>query len=453
VALAGPEVVVVSVMATTMLPHAAAAIGDAPRSIPDVALRDEQGSEPDPAAACSCDAVGVTAEHTVAVPGPTAHRRLYRATRGRALGGVAAGLAEHLGLSPVVVRIAFAALTLAGGAGVMMYAAFWVFVPQHDEGAGEPTEGRAQLLALGAIAIGGLLILRHMGVVSTSSSLLPVALALAGLAMVWRQADEAQRSRWRATATGPRGLTRVIAGGVLLAAGLAGFLATRGQLGAARQGLAFTVVVVAGLAVLTAPFWLRMTADLRAERRERIRSQERAEVAAHVHDSVLQTLALIQKAAGDPREVSRLARGQERELRTWLYRPAGHSGGQLAAALETAAAEVEETHRVAVEVVVVGDCPVDAKAGALVAAAKEAMVNAAKHAGVAQVQVYAEVEPGRLAVFVRDRGAGFDPALVPADRLGLAQSVVGRMERNGGTAEVRSEPGDGTEVRLEMPRD
>jgi signal transduction histidine kinase len=196
-----------------------------------------------------------------------------------------------------------------------------------------------------------------------------------------------------------------------------------------------------------------MTADLRDERRERIRSQERAEVAAHVHDSVLQTLALIQKAADDPREVSRLARSQERELRGWLYRPATHSGGQFAAALESAAAEVEEAHRVAVEVVVVGDCPVDARAGALVAAAREAMVNAAKHAGVAQVQVYAEVEADRLAVFVRDRGAGFDPTQVPADRLGLAQSVVGRMERNGGTAQVRSEPGSGTEVRLEMPRD
>jgi signal transduction histidine kinase len=235
--------------------------------------------------------------------------------------------------------------------------------------------------------------------------------------------------------------------------GLAGFLASRGQLGAARDGLASTLVVVIGLAVLTAPFWLRMTADLRAERRERIRSQERAEVAAHVHDSVLQTLALIQKAAEDPREVTRLARGQERELRGWLYRPAGvGTDVQLAAALEQAAAEVEEAHRTPVEVVVVGDCPADPGVGALVAAAREAMVNAAKHSGAALVQVYAEVEPGRVAVFVRDRGAGFNPSLVPADRYGLAQSVIGRMERNGGSAEVRSAPGEGTEVRLEVPR-
>jgi signal transduction histidine kinase len=390
---------------------------------------------------------------TAAVPSPAVHRRLYRATRGRALGGVAAGLAEHLGISPVVIRVAFAALTLAGGAGVVMYAAFWVFAPQHDDAGGEGTEGRAQLLALGALAAGGLLLLTHLGVVSASSSLLPVALALAGLAMVWRQADESQRSRWRATATGPRGLTRTLAGAALLAAGLAGFLATRGQLGAARQGLVFTVIVVAGLAVLTAPFWLRLTGDLRDERRERIRSQERAEVAAHVHDSVLQTLTLIQKAADDPREVSRLARSQERELRHWLYRPAGDATGQFAAALEQAAAEVEEAHRVTVDLVVVGDRAADARAGAVVAAAREAMVNAAKHSGVDRVQVYAEVEPDRLAVFVRDRGAGFDLGQVPDDRFGLAQSVIGRMERNGGSAEVRSAPGEGTEVRIEAPHE
>jgi signal transduction histidine kinase/phage shock protein PspC (stress-responsive transcriptional regulator) len=384
-------------------------------------------------------------------PADVRHRRLYRATSGRVLGGVAGGLADHLGISPVVLRVAFAALTLAGGAGVLMYAAFWVFVPQQDDADEEPVEGRGQLLAFGAIAVGGLLMLHAVGVLSASSSLVPVALALAGLALVWRQADESQRSRWRASATGPRGLTRTLAGAALLIAGLAGFLATRGELGAARQGLVFTVVVVAGLAVLTAPFWLRMTADLRAERRERIRSQERAEVAAHVHDSVLQTLALIQKAADDPREVSRLVRSQERELRGWLYRPPGDAGGQFAAELERVAAEVEEAHGTAMEVVVVGDRPADGRVGAVVAAAREAMVNAAKHSGVSQVQVYAEVEPGRLLVFIRDRGAGFDPTQVPADRLGLAQSVIGRMQRNGGSAEVRSAPGEGTEVRLEAP--
>ena len=384
-------------------------------------------------------------------PAALPHRRLYRATSGRVLGGVAAGLADHLGLSPVVLRVAFAALTLAGGAGVVMYAAFWVFVPQQDDGGAEPAEGRGQLLAFGAIAVGGLLMLHELGVVSASSTLVPVALALAGLALVWRQADESQRSRWRASATGPRGLTRTLAG-----AGPphrrpgrlprdprpAGRRPSRAGVHGGRRRRAGRP----DGAVLAAH-----DRDLRDERRERIRSQERAEVAAHLHDSVLQTLALIQKAADDPREVTRLARGQERELRTWLYRPPGCAGGDFAATLEHAAAEVEEAHGVAVEVVVVGDRPADGRVGAVVAAAREAMVNAAKHSGADRVQVYAEVEPDRLVVFVRDRGAGFDPADVPDDRLGLSQSVIGRMERNGGTAQIRSAPGEGTEVELEAP--
>jgi signal transduction histidine kinase len=173
-------------------------------------------------------------------------------------------------------------------------------------------------------------------------------------------------------------------------------------------------------------------------------------VAAHVHDSVLQTLALIQKAAGSPTEVTRLARGQERELRTWLY-SSGSTEGSLSGALETLAAEVEESFQVTVDVVTVGDTPLSDKVAAVVAATREAVVNAAKHSGVTAVDVYCEVEPGQVTVFVRDRGRGFDPTTVPEDRHGLAGSVHGRMERHGGLAVVRSSAGEGTEVRLEMP--
>ena len=384
--------------------------------------------------------------------GQQVHRRLHRVSGTRTLGGVAEGIAEHLGLSPVVVRLAFAALTLAGGIGVAMYAALWVVVPQQvPEKGAEPADGRGQLLALGALGAGLLLLLGAFGVLSATSTLLPVGLALAGLALVWRQADDAQRRRWRESADGAGGLGRLAAGATLLSLGLTGFLATRGQLGAARQGLLSTLVVVVGLAVLSGPFWLRMTADLRAERRARIRSQERADVAAHIHDSVLQTLALIQKAADEPREVTRLARAQERELRGWLYRPSTDAAA-FGEALERAGSEVEETHRLPIEVVVVGDCPTDERLTALVASAREAMVNAAKHSGAGHVQVYAEVEPAAVSVFVRDRGHGFDPTAVAPDRFGLAQSVVGRMDRAGGSARVRSAPGEGTEVALVMPR-
>jgi signal transduction histidine kinase len=381
------------------------------------------------------------------------YRVLRRATDGRLLGGVAAGLGEHLGLSPLVIRAAFVLLAVTGGIGIALYGAFWVFVPQQQEGSVVATaRGRGQLLAFAALGLGAVLMLERIGWLHGRTGALPLAAVAVGVALVWRQADEAQRSRWRASASGPRGLLRAGAGAALLAFGLAGFLASRGELGAAREGLVSTAVVVVGLVVLTAPFWRGMTNDLRHERRERIRSQERAEVAAHVHDSVLQTLALIQKAADDPREVTRLARGQERELRGWLYRPPADARVDFAAALEQAAAEVEEAHRTPVEVVVVGDCPSDPRLEALVAAAREAMVNAAKHSGAPQVRVYAEVEEDQVTVFVRDRGVGFDPAAVDPDRYGLAESVVGRMQRNAGTVEVRSKPGEGTEVQLEVRR-
>ncbi len=237
---------------------------------------------------------------------------------------------------------------------------------------------------------------------------------------------------------------------MLLTLGLTGFLATIGQLGQARRGLLSTAVVVLGLAVLTGPWWLRMTADLRAERRERIRSQERAEVAAHVHDSVLQTLALIRRSAEDPREVTRLARTQERELRGWLYRPAPAGEATFAAAVQQVAAEVEEAHGVTVETVVVGDAPTSPALLAVVAATREALVNAALHSGATTVSLYAEAGPERVEVFVRDRGSGFTPEEVPPDRFGEAQSIVGRMERHGGRAVLRSSPGTGTEVHLDV---
>lgn len=386
---------------------------------------------------------------TTAVRAPV--RRLERATSGRALGGVAAGVAEHLGLSPLVVRLAFVLLALCAGAGMLMYAALWVLAPQ---AAGPRPDRRSrdgdrvQLLALAALGAGGLLVLQALGL--SSPAVVPLVVVAGGVALVWRQADDASRARWRTG--GGRGPLVVVGGLVLVGVGITGFLATRGELQQAREGLLSTVAVVVGLAVLSGPWWFRMAADLRDERRERIRVQERAELAAHVHDSVLQTLALIRKAADDPREVSRLARSQERELRTWLYAPAGEQVDQtLARALEQAAAEVEEDHGLAVEVVTVGDCPTSPRVTALVAAAREALVNAAKHAGVETVQVYAEVGGERVEVFVKDRGSGFDPAAVPVDRYGLAQSVVGRMERHGGRAVVRTAPRQGTEVRLEVP--
>jgi signal transduction histidine kinase len=232
------------------------------------------------------------------------------------------------------------------------------------------------------------------------------------------------------------------------------FLWANGALDAAGDAVLATVVVVVALGLILAPVWWRLGRNLAAERAERIRSQERAELGAHLHDSVLQTLALMQRRADDPREVAALARRQERELRAWLLdRPQARAGESLAAALEAAAAQVEETHGGGIEVVTVGDCALDDRAEAVLAAAREAILNAAKFAGDAgPIDVFAEVTPRRIEVFVRDRGPGFDPASLPDDRHGVRESIVGRMERHGGRTEIRTGADGGTEVELSLER-
>jgi signal transduction histidine kinase len=279
--------------------------------------------------------------------------------------------------------------------------------------------------------------------------------------VIWRQAtDEARPSftglvgsldvRSRRVA-----LARVVVGVVLVVSGVSAFLAASNAFSAVRQAVLASAGIVAGLAIISGPWWLRLGRDLARERRERIRSEERAEMAAHLHDSVLQTLALIQRNADDPRAVVAMARRQERELRGWLYdkhpRPAD-SGSSLAAALTTAGEEVEGLHGVQVEVVTVGDCSLDQSLHALLAAAREAMVNAAKWSGAATISVYAEIRDDEVTVYVRDWGEGFELEAVGPDHHGIRDSITGRMARHGGTALVRTSPGEGTEVQLRVSR-
>ena len=385
--------------------------------------------------------------------------KLTRANHGELVAGVARGLADHLRVNVLVIRIAFVVLTFASGAGIAMYAAFWVFVPvAATSGETQPTrarrlDGRGQYLAIAALTIGGVLAVQSLGLGLPAALLWPLALTGFGAAVLWWQADESQRARWRKAAVGgarPPGLASTIGGACLVVAGAATFLAYHGQLDQIRNGLLAAVVMVAGVAVITGPWWLGTLRELTAERRARIREQERAELAAHLHDSVLHTLALIQRHVDDPREVQRLARGQERELRTWLYRRPPDQQLDFGQALEAVTAEVEDDHGVPIELVVVGERPLDEALSATLQAAREAMINAAKHAGTATISVYAEIEAAKVTVFVRDRGRGFDPDSVPSDRLGVKESIVGRMERHGGHATVRTAPGVGTEVRLEM---
>lgn len=383
-----------------------------------------------------------------------------RLRQGRMVAGVASWIASRLGVSAAWVRVAFVALTFAGGIGVALYVLGWLLIP--DESADAPMaraagrtrhDGR-QVAAVGMVVLGALLLLRQSGVWFDDGVVWPVVVAAMGLFVIWRQAERHPLALARlAGARDLRSGLRVAGGVLLVATGVGLFLAANQALEAARQGLLATTAVVSGVAVAFAPWWARLARDLAAERGERIRSQERAELAAHVHDSVLQTLALIQRNASDPRVVASLARRQERDLRAWLFAPAQVvPEGTLMASLRSVAEETEDRHGVTVEAVTVGDVPLDDRVAALAAAAREALTNAARHGGVSEISLFAEVEETAITVFVRDKGRGFDPPAVTGEHRGISESIVGRMDRRGGRATVRSTPGKGTEVALTLPR-
>jgi signal transduction histidine kinase len=339
--------------------------------------------------------------------------------------GVAAGIGRRLAVDPTLVRLLFALLTLAGGAGIALYLAGALLLP--DESGKRPGTTRtaigAVLLALAAVAI-----LNGLGLPAFLQA--SALLAAVGVFFLWRR---------RQRILGVALLT--IAAFVLVSAG--GDFDHSGP-------LLTPAAFVGGLLLVVGPWLWRTALERDAEQRARIRSEERAELAARVHDSVLQTLALIQKEAGDAKRTAALARRQERELRGWLFGSYGE--GSFVAAIEEAAAEVEELHGVLVEVVSAGNTSLDDDLRALVLAAREAMVNAAKFAGTEEVSVYGEVGADEVSVFVRDRGVGFDRTAVDSERRGLSDSIEARMTRHGGTATITSTPGEGTEVELTLPR-
>ena len=391
---------------------------------------------------------------------------LVRRRSGRFVAGVAGGVADHLEVSVLWVRAAFVVLAVLGGSGVLGYGLLWIFVRQEQADIPRVVtrSERQQALGLLALAVGVGLAAATLDNSVVGWVVGPLGVAAVGAAVVWREADETQRKRWAGGAGRRSTALRLLTGVVFVAAGIAVYLLGNIQLGQAQFALLAVLATLVGVAVLTVPWWLRLARELGEERRERIVEAERAEIAAHLHDSVLQTLALIQRQNDQPREVLRLARGQERELRHWLYGPTGYGRARsasgepaldagLADAITVAAAEVEDTYAIDVRPVLVGDAKLDDGLRALVLATREAMVNAAKHAEVDEISVYVETEPTEVHVFVRDRGIGFDPDAVPGDRHGLADSVHGRMTRHGGTVRLRSTPGEGTEVHLAMPVD
>lgn len=398
-----------------------------------------------------------------AIPAP-ARRTLTRRPDHGFAGGVAAGIAEHLGIPTRTVRIAFLVLALAGGLGLALYGAYWIVLPPAPGVRPRISQPVEVVLAVivGAVALGGL-----ATSLPSSGLIVPTVLGCLGGALLWRQASDTERERWREFSrsslsggmTASPGRLRLAVGVGLVVAGAALVIARSTSVAVLRDALPAVLVLVIGLVLVTGPWWMRLAAQLMAERAERIRSQERADLAAQLHDSVLQTLALIQRNAASPKEVARLARGQERELRALLYGgDAAQRPQTVADALRQAAAEVEDAYVVPIEAVIVGgEAPIGgpdvaAASSALVAAAREAMVNAARHSGADRVSLYAEVEDDDITVFVRDRGAGFDQRGIAPDRQGVRRSIVERMERHGGTAAINSVPGAGTEVVLTLPR-
>ncbi|AEV81777.1 ATPase [Actinoplanes sp. SE50] len=385
------------------------------------------------------------------------------------MAGVAAGLARHLGVPVLAVRISLVVLLGFNALGLLLYAAYWAVLPQEARLDEKPARrDLGALLPFAAIGLGVVLLqtLVFGDQVGTTVGWM-IAVVAVGAGVIWHQSDPSRREQW-ADANAPSGwmaaiigetdrrsfMLRFVGGGVLVAVGVIGVVAIYSpadSLSSVFNGMIFALVGLLGVGVVVAPLVWRTFGQLRAEREGRIREQERAEVAAMIHDQVLHTLALIQRNSADIKEVQRLARGQERSLRNWLYKPTASPTERFSAALEQAAAEVEDTYAISVETVVVGDTQCDEKVAALVAAAREALVNAARHAGVQTVSLYAEVEPDELSVFVRDRGAGFDLGGVAETRHGVRGSIIGRMQRHGGRAEIRSAPGNGTEVRLTLP--
>jgi signal transduction histidine kinase/phage shock protein PspC (stress-responsive transcriptional regulator) len=399
---------------------------------------------------------------------------MRRVTDDRLLGGVAAGIARRFGRDVTVVRILFVIFGLPG-LGLAPYFACWLIIRAdgEDDTIAARALGDRGTVAL-AVAVGSvvalvMIVISWLGITWFNSFSWAYVVSAAGLVAVARHGSAAERQTLRRLAAPllstdgaerrGRVLARVAVTAVLLGAGL-GLLMYNNNMhavGTQVRALSGVVLMVAAIVVLLVPWWARMARDLVTERQGHARAEERIEMAARLHDSVLQTLALIQRRADNPQQVVQLARAQERELRGWLFggavpRAFDAEVTHLAAGVQRLAEEVESRHGVPVDAVTVGDAPLDKRLEALLEAAREAAVNAAKWSGAPMISVFAEVDSDTVSVYVRDRGRGFDPAAVPPDRKGLSESITARMARHGGSARIRSAPGEGAEITLVMPR-
>jgi signal transduction histidine kinase len=390
------------------------------------------------------------------------------------LGGVAEGLAARTGIDLITMRILIVLATLlSGGAGLAAYVIAWLLIPEAGQDSAIVSKALADKRGIAlAAGIGSLLIVLLIFASAAGISWIggiawALTITVVGMVLVVRNATPEEQATIRRLTEPLAGLTegrrwsqtalRLAIAVVLLGIGLGLLLSSGHKASAQVRPVSGAVLLLAAIVLVLGPWWRRIARDLRVERQARARAEERADMAARVHDSVLQTLALIQRRASDPQQVIQLARAQERELRSWLFdgRAPGaldQEGMTFADGVRLIEQEVEAQHGVAVDAVTVGDCELDDDLRALLAAGREATVNAVKWSGADVVSVFAEVEPDEVSLFVRDRGRGFDPDSVPPDRKGVTESIRGRMARRGGSAVIRSTKGEGTEVSLTMPR-
>jgi signal transduction histidine kinase len=403
----------------------------------------------------------------------TPHRPYRRGVDNAILGGVCGGLAIRLGVKERTVRVVFSLLALLSGAGLLLYMLIWLTLPRagEEQSIANRLVGRRRKLRhilLGLIVIAALTwFLGSIGVLNLGVFTWPLWLSLLAVIGVFKGASTDERHHLeellrsapligKAASRDKRSFwLRVALGAILVYFGFRLLHHFGGAWGFAAPALFGTLVLLIGVMILLAPWWLTTLDDLSGERRARMRVEERANVAAHLHDSVLQTLTLIERSAGDEAAVTRLARNQERELRAWLFDPESADADApttYASLLRTLQGEIENDYGVTIELVTVGDCEADEKVIALVAAAREAAINAAQWSNASTVSIYGEVEADSLTLFVRDLGRGFDVDAVPSDRRGIALSIHQRMEHHGGSASIKSTIGAGTEVQLTLPR-
>ncbi|HUG08794.1 MAG TPA: PspC domain-containing protein [Acidimicrobiia bacterium] len=383
-------------------------------------------------------------------PQPVRSFELRRRQSNRLIAGVAGGMADTLGVKAGYVRAAFLTLVTVWGIGALIYLVLWIATYERlGDREPEPVSTN-QAAGLGMAFLGLLFLMAAAGLWPNAMLVLTAGALSFGIAALTDPSSPGPLAAFIDPDVERVGKSRLVIGVVLLTAGIVVFATAVGQV--FEFGFVFLAVFLTGLGILVAfgPWVRKLLSDLSAERSERIRQEERAEVAAHLHDSVLQTLALIQRS-DDPRRMAMLARHQETELRDWLYGTVPLAGVDLmSTALKQAASRVEDDFQIPVDVVTVGDHSVDERTRAVISAATEAMVNAAKHAGVDRISLYFEVESDSVEVFVTDQGKGFDVNSISADRKGISESIRSRMEKIGGSAEIVSEPGEGTEVMLKL---